>query len=67
MYEFVYLGDYRMINGLLSTAHSLFKRYRYDFKSQKLWEEIKMVLDNFAKPLTDLFQVCYIIIIFVSK
>ncbi|CAB3229559.1 unnamed protein product [Arctia plantaginis] len=49
-------GDFHVINGVLRTAHSLFKRYRYEFKSQKLWEEIKHVLDNFAKPLTDLFM-----------
>ena len=50
-------GDFHVINGVLRTAHSLFKRYRYEFKSQKLWEEIKHVLENFAKPLTDLFVV----------
>ncbi|GBP69393.1 Exportin-2 [Eumeta japonica] len=48
-------GDFHVINGVLRTAHSLFKRYRHEFKSQKLWEEIKYVLENFAKPLTDLF------------
>lgn len=48
-------GDFHVINGILRTAHSLFRRYRIEFKSQKLWEEIKHVLDNFAKPLTDLF------------
>ncbi|XP_052743189.1 exportin-2 [Bicyclus anynana] len=48
-------GDFHVINGVLRTAHSLFKRYRYEFKSQKLWEEIKHVLENIAKPLTDLF------------
>ncbi|KAG6449355.1 hypothetical protein O3G_MSEX006002 [Manduca sexta] len=48
-------GDFYVINGILRTAHSLFKKYRYEFKSQKLWEEIKHVLENFAKPLTDLF------------
>ncbi|CAN7996022.1 unnamed protein product [Ixodes hexagonus] len=48
-------GDFHVINGVLRTAHSLFKRYRYEFKSQELWTEIKHVLDNFAKPLTDLF------------
>lgn len=47
-------GDFHIINGVLQTAHSIFKRYRYEFKSQKLWEEIKLVLDKFAKPLTDL-------------
>uniref|UniRef100_A0A0C9R0E6 Exportin-2 n=1 Tax=Fopius arisanus TaxID=64838 RepID=A0A0C9R0E6_9HYME len=48
-------GDFHIINGVLHTAHSLFKRYRYEFKSQTLWEEIKFVLEKFAKPLTDLF------------
>jgi exportin-2 (importin alpha re-exporter) len=48
-------GDFHVINGVLHTAHSIFKRYRYEFKSQELWSEIKLVLDNFAKPLTDLF------------
>lgn len=47
-------GDFHVINGVLQTAHSIFKRYRYEFKSQELWEEIKFVLDKFAKPLTDL-------------
>ena len=47
-------GDFNVINGVLQTAHSLFKRYRYEFKSQSLWEEIKLVLDRMAKPLTDL-------------
>lgn len=55
-------GDFHIINGVLHTAHSLFKRYRYEFKSETLWREIKFVLDKFAKPLTDLFLVsiqCY--------
>ncbi|CAG7684985.1 unnamed protein product [Allacma fusca] len=47
-------GDLSVINGILQTAHSLFKRYRYEFKSDKLWKEIKFVLDNFAEPLTQL-------------
>lgn len=47
-------GDFNVINGVLQTAHSLFKRYRFEFKSQALWEEIKLVLDRMAKPLTDL-------------
>uniref|UniRef100_A0A1L8DKS7 Exportin-2 n=1 Tax=Nyssomyia neivai TaxID=330878 RepID=A0A1L8DKS7_9DIPT len=50
-------GDYNVINGILQTGHSLFKRYRYEFKSQTLWLEIKLVLDKLAKPLTDLLVV----------
>ena len=48
-------GDFHVINGVLQTAHSIFEKYSVEFKSQKLWEEIKFVLDNFAKPLTELF------------
>ena len=47
-------GDFNVINGILQTAHSLFKRYRYEFKSEELWKEIKFVLENFAAPLTQL-------------
>ena len=32
-------------------------RYRIEFKSQKLWEEIKFVMNNFAEPFTKLFNV----------
>lgn len=47
--------DFHVINGVLRTAHSLFKRYRHEFKSDRLWSEIKLVLDSFAAPLTSLF------------
>ncbi|XP_013392987.1 exportin-2-like [Lingula anatina] len=49
-------GDFHIINGVLRTAHSIFKRYRHEFKSQELWTEIKFVLDNFAAPFTELFK-----------
>uniref|UniRef100_A0A8C1MIP3 Exportin-2 n=1 Tax=Cyprinus carpio TaxID=7962 RepID=A0A8C1MIP3_CYPCA len=49
-------GDFHIINGILRTAHSLFKRYRHEFKSNELWSEIKLVLDTFAQPLTELFK-----------
>lgn len=55
MIQYFVTGDFHVINGVLQTANSLFQRYRYEFKSQKLWAEIKYVLDTFAKPLTDLF------------
>lgn len=54
-------GDFNIINGILRTAHSLFKKYRYEFKSNELWTEIKYVLDKIAKPLTDLLIVSVII------
>eukprot|EP00794_Sanderia_malayensis_P004821 gene4821-5453_t len=44
------------VNGILQTAHSLFKRFRYAFKSQELWTELKLVLDSFAEPLTVLLE-----------
>lgn len=47
--------NFAVINGVLHTADSLFKRYEYEYKSQGLWEEIKFVLDTFAKPFTELF------------
>lgn len=57
MIEKFQTGEFYVINGILKTAHSIFKRYRFEFKSQELWEEIKLVLDKFAKPLTELLQV----------
>ncbi|XP_033645162.1 exportin-2-like isoform X2 [Asterias rubens] len=48
--------DINAISGILRTGHSLFKRYRHEFKSQELWVEIKMVLDTLAEPLTKLFE-----------
>ncbi|XP_022090609.1 exportin-2-like [Acanthaster planci] len=48
--------DFNTVNGILRTAHSLFKRYRHEFKSQELWTEIKMVLDTLAEPLTKRFE-----------
>ncbi|XP_076259837.1 chromosome segregation 1 [Rhynchophorus ferrugineus] len=47
-------GNFTVINGILRTAHSLFKKYRYEFKSNELWTEIKYVLEKLAQPLTDL-------------
>eukprot|EP00126_Sphaerothecum_destruens_P012952 Sdes_comp22157_c0_seq1m20674 len=49
-------GDFNVINGVLKTAHSIFKEYRHQFKSDNLFREIKYVLDGFALPLTQLFQ-----------
>ncbi|KAK5647359.1 hypothetical protein RI129_002251 [Pyrocoelia pectoralis] len=49
-------GDFHVINGILRTAHSLFKKYRYEFKSNELFAEIKFVLEKLAQPLTDLLS-----------
>lgn len=47
--------DFNVINGILQTLESLFRRYQYEWKSEKLWREIKFVLDTFAKTFTVLF------------
>lgn len=49
-------GDFHIINGILRTAHSIFKRYRHEFQSNELWKEIKYVLSSFAVPFTNLFK-----------
>lgn len=56
-------GDFNVINGILRTAHSLFKKYRYEFASNELWTEIKFVLFKIAGPLTDLLVVSGLIIL----
>lgn len=56
MVERMKTGDFHIINGVLRTAHSIFKRYRHEFQSNELWKEIKYVLGIFAIPLTELFQ-----------
>ncbi|KAG5440929.1 hypothetical protein PCK2_000084, partial [Pneumocystis canis] len=46
-----------MINlGLLQTAHSIFKRWRSQFRSDPLFREILYVLDKFCVPYMNLFQ-----------
>lgn len=60
-------GDFNVINGVLRTGHSLFKKYRYEFKSNELWTEIKYVLEKLAQPLTDLFVVCYVFFNFICS
>lgn len=58
---YIFLGDFHIINGVLRTAHSLFKKYRYEFKSNELWTEIKLVLHKLAQPLTDLLLVSFVL------
>jgi len=49
-------SSFQSINGVLKTAHSLFERYRHEQRSDELWFEIKLVMDNFAPAFTQLFQ-----------
>ena len=48
--------DYAKVGGLLAIAHSITGRYRHEFKSDKLYAEIKTVLDAFQAPLLQLAQ-----------
>ncbi|KAJ3191341.1 Exportin-2 [Irineochytrium annulatum] len=48
--------DFNVNVGVLQTAHSIFKRWRHQFKSDKLFTEIKLVLAIFAEPFLQLFQ-----------
>ena len=47
--------NFVVVNGILLTANSLFRRYRFEMKSEALWIEIKHVLVTFAVPLTEFF------------
>ena len=37
-------GDFNIINGVLQTAFSIFEKYSFEMKSQKLWTEVKLAL-----------------------
>ncbi|VEL32355.1 unnamed protein product [Protopolystoma xenopodis] len=46
-----------MVRGVLYTAHSLFKRYRHECRSNELFSEIKLVIGQFGAPLLHLTRV----------
>ncbi|KAJ3285574.1 importin-alpha export receptor [Borealophlyctis nickersoniae] len=48
--------DYNVNIGVLQTAHSIFRRYRHQFPSERLFFEIKTVLDAFAPAYLGFFQ-----------
>ncbi|WVQ82556.1 hypothetical protein IAT38_004685 [Cryptococcus sp. DSM 104549] len=43
-------------NGVLATAHSIFKRWRSQFRTDALYSEINFVLSRFCEPYYQLFQ-----------
>ena len=45
-----------MTNGVLVTANSILKRFRYGFKSDALFLELKYCLEQLQTPITQLFQ-----------
>jgi exportin-2 (importin alpha re-exporter) len=55
MVKYFQTSDFHLINGVLQTAHSLFRRYRHECRSEELWREIALVLETLASPLTSLF------------
>lgn len=48
-------GDYAAINGILGTANSIFKKFRYQYKTNDLLLDLKYCLDHFAAPLLEIF------------
>ncbi|KAJ1659706.1 importin-alpha export receptor [Dispira simplex] len=49
-------NDYHVNLGVLQTAHTIFKRWRKEFRSNELFTEIKYVLDQFTEPYTQIFK-----------
>ncbi|XP_027336190.1 exportin-2 isoform X1 [Abrus precatorius] len=48
-------SDYASINGILGTANSIFKKFRFQYKTNDLLLDLKYCLDNFAAPLLEIF------------
>ncbi|KAH7543014.1 exportin-2 [Ziziphus jujuba] len=48
-------SDYASINGILGTANSIFKKFRYQFKTNDLLLDLKYSLENFSAPLLEIF------------
>ncbi|CAN1157150.1 CAS [Linum perenne] len=49
-------NNYATVNGILGTANSIFKKFRYQYKSNELFIDLKYCLDNFAAPLLEMFR-----------
>ncbi|GJZ57344.1 exportin-2-like protein, partial [Tanacetum coccineum] len=45
------VNDFVSVNGILASVNSLFKKFRYQYKSDPLLLDLKYCLDNFAAPL----------------
>lgn len=48
--------DMTITNGVLQTAHSIFKRWRAQFRSDELFTEIAFVLQRFCEPFLAIFK-----------
>ncbi|KAH6830093.1 cellular apoptosis susceptibility protein [Perilla frutescens var. hirtella] len=49
-------NDYVSVNGVLATIDSLFKKFRFEYKTNDLLLDLKFCLENFAKPLLEVFK-----------
>lgn len=49
-------GDIRVIQGVMLTANSIFKKFRHCYKSDSLFQEIKDCLMIFQVPLLEMFK-----------
>lgn len=49
-------SDYSINNGVLTTAHSIFKRWRSQFRTDDLFREIIYVLERFCEPFLGIFR-----------
>lgn len=54
--KFLESDDLPKLFAALTTMDELVKRYRHELKNDKLWREIKYVLDIVATPLTGLYN-----------
>ncbi|KAM0752941.1 putative importin-alpha export receptor [Meredithblackwellia eburnea MCA 4105] len=48
--------DFVVNNALLQTAHSIFRRWRSEFRTDELFLEINFVLEKFCPPYLSVFQ-----------
>ncbi|CAI2184350.1 8284_t:CDS:10 [Funneliformis geosporum] len=54
--------DFVRNNSVLQTAHSIFKRYKSEFRTDPLYNEINFVLEQFVQPYWQLLQATDILI-----
>ena len=50
-------NDFVVNNAVLQTAHAIFKRWRSETRTDRLFLEIKFVLERFCAPFFSMFQV----------
>ena len=46
--------DFRVIQGVMLTANSIFKKFRFIYKSEELMGELKYCLESFQTPLLEI-------------